>query len=130
MPDHPSLIGFIKAKKSLFLQDIRQMKREAILEYLCRGKTYIYKITYLGLRLEINLQKRKSVMFLRILPESKGHGPVLKAEWSKQGQALVKNPKRPLDFRFSNGHSPNQDLIALDFQNAAVPLQSFTKYKY
>ena len=42
-------------------------------------------------------------------------------------QALVKNSKRPPDCRFSNRHSPTQDLIAIDFINAAVPLQSFLK---
>ena len=88
MPDHQSSTGFIKAKKSLFLQDTRQMKRVVILEYLCRSKTFIYMITYIGLRLVTNLQKKKSVMFLQILPESKRHGPVLNAEWSKQGSGF------------------------------------------
>ena len=32
-----------------------------------------------------------------------------------RGQASVKNSKGPPDFRFSNCHSPTQDLIALDF---------------
>ena len=40
-----------------------------------------------------------------------------------RGQASV----RPPDIRFLNRHSPTQDLIALDFLNAAVPLQSFPK---
>ena len=43
------------------------------------------------------------------------------------GQVSVKNVKRPPDFTLSNRHSPNQDLIALDLPNAAVPLQSFPK---
>ena len=34
----------------------------------------------------------------------------------------LKTLKRPPDFRFSNCHSTTQDLIALDFLNAAVPL--------
>ena len=41
-----------------------------------------------------------------------------------RGQALVKNSKTPQDFRFSNRHSPTQDLIALYLLNGAVPLQS------
>ena len=42
-----------------------------------------------------------------------------------RGHALVKNSKRPPDFRLSNRHSSTQDFIALDFLCAAVPLQSF-----
>ena len=47
-----------------------------------------------------------------------------------RGQALVKNCKRPPDFRFSNIHSPKQDPIVLDFLNAAVPPQFFSKTIY
>ena len=39
----------------------------------------------------------------------------------------LKNSQRPPDFRFSKRHSPTQDLIDLDFLNAAVPLLSFPK---
>ena len=44
-----------------------------------------------------------------------------------RGQALVKNSKRPPDFSSSNIHSPTQDPIALDFLNASVPQQFFSK---
>ena len=39
----------------------------------------------------------------------------------------LKNSMRPPDLGFSKGHSPTQDLIALDCLNAAVPLLSFPK---
>ena len=41
--------------------------------------------------------------------------------------ALVKNTKRPPDFRFSNRHSLTQYLIVLGFLNAAVLLEFFPK---
>ena len=47
-----------------------------------------------------------------------------------RGQALVKNSKRPPDFRFSNFHSPTQYFISLDFLNATVPLQSIVSLFY
>ena len=42
--------------------------------------------------------------------------------WVNRGQ-------RPPDLKFSNGHSPNQNIIALDFQNAAVS-QFFEGIRY
>ena len=42
-------------------------------------------------------------------------------------QALVKDSKSPPEFRFSSRHNKSQDLVALDFLNAEVPLQSFHK---
>ena len=45
-------------------------------------------------------------------------------------QALVKKSKKPPVFGFSNRHSPTQDLIVLDFLNAAVLLQSFLKNNF
>ena len=47
-----------------------------------------------------------------------------------RGQALVKNSKRPQDFRFSNIHSLTQDPIALDFLNAIFSLFYYTSIAY
>ena len=44
-----------------------------------------------------------------------------------RGQTLANNSNGPPDFRFSNRHCPTQDLIGLDFQHSAVPLQSIPK---
>ena len=53
---------------------------------------------------------------------------LLSSKAQGRGQALIKNSKRPPDFRFSNCHSPTQDCIVLNFLNAAVlPLKTIVE---